>query len=101
MATTTAELTGVKETEGKKTVSFTDGVKTILSQMYTLFYRQGNNPHPMQKNFFSSGKDLSETVLLAKKHCETVGVRFVRVVPFISNLRADERKHMNLDPEQE
>ena len=60
--------------------------------LYTLFFRAGNNPHAMSKHFFLSG-ELRDVVLRAKKHCDTLGYRFVRIEPFISDLAADERKH--------
>ena len=60
--------------------------------LYTLFFRAGNNPHAMSKHFFLSG-DLRDVVIRAKKHCDTLGYRFVRIEPFISDLAADERKH--------
>lgn len=60
--------------------------------LYTLFYRSGSNPHPQVKNFFCEGT-IREVIDRAKKHCEIIACRFVRVQPFISNLNADERLH--------
>lgn len=60
---------------------------------YTLFYRQGRNPHPMTKNFHHIGS-LRDVVDRAKKHCEVLGARFVRIEPLFSNLENDERIHM-------
>lgn len=102
MSTATSTLTGSSlQSSEKPKVTFPDGVKQVLGGLYTLYYRQGNNPHPMSKNFFTNHASLQDIVLQAKKHCETLGVRFVRVVPFLNDLRADERKHMNLEPEQD
>jgi len=69
-------------------------LQKLLARVYTLYYRKGNNPHSMTKNFYSSGKDLMETVSIAKRHCEVIGGRFVRLEPLISDLRKDEAAHM-------
>lgn len=66
----------------------------LLKGIYTLYFRKGNNPHSMVKNFFATGKDLRENVEIAKKHCETIGARFVRLEPFLSDLRKDEMTHL-------
>lgn len=63
--------------------------------LYTLYYRKGNNPHAMTKNFYFAGS-LREVVERAKKHCETIGGRFVRIEPFVSDLAQDERSHLGL-----
>lgn len=61
--------------------------------LWVLHYRKGNNPHPMTKQFFCEG-ELRSVVERAKKHCETVGERFVRVEPFITDLAQLERQHL-------
>ena len=68
------------------------GKLTEKKNLYTLFFRAGNNPHAMSKHFFLSG-ELRDVVIRAKKHCDTLGYRFVRIEPFISDLAADERRH--------
>jgi hypothetical protein len=85
----------------KKATTPSEVVQKLLSGLYTLYYRQGNNPHPMQKNFYSTGANLRETVDIAKKHCENMGLRFIRVQPFINDLRADERVHNGSRDDQE
>lgn len=60
--------------------------------LYTLYFRRGSNPHPQVKNFFMNGT-MQEVVARAKKHCEVLGCRFVRIEPFISDLAIDERQH--------
>jgi len=64
----------------------------IKKNLYVLYYRAGNNPHAMQKHFFQTG-DMRQVVDRAKKHCEIMGYRFVRVEPFLFDLSADENKH--------
>lgn len=67
---------------------------------YTLFYRQGRNPHPMTKNFHHTGS-IRDVVERAKKHCEVLGARFVRIEPLFSNLENDERTHMGVKDNNE
>lgn len=85
MSTTSETLAGVKSS-----VTPSEVLQKLLNKVYTLYYRKGNNPHSMTKNFYSNGKDLMETVAIAKQHCEAIGGRFVRLEPFISDLRKDE-----------
>lgn len=61
-----------------------------LKQLYVLHYRQGNNPHPLQKYFLSDIKDFRQLVERAKKHCDTMNLRFVQVKPFLVNLAKEE-----------
>lgn len=75
-------------------VNLPEAMNKLLSRVYTLYYRKGNNPHAMTKQFYSTGKDLMETVTIAKRHCENIGARFVRLEPFLSDLLKDERQHM-------
>lgn len=76
-----------KELEGKKS-------------LWTLYYRKSNNPHPMTKNFWHEGS-LREVVERAKKHCETLGERFVRLEPFIVDLALAERQHLGVKDDNE
>jgi hypothetical protein len=106
MSSPTAALSGVNDGPkapelSKKNATPSEVVTKLLSGLYTLYYRQGNNPHPMQKNFFTNGANLRETVDIAKKHCENMGIRFIRVIPFLSDIRADERAHNGLRDDQE
>ena len=107
MSSPTAALAGVNDSpkppELSKPANYkpSEVVEKLLKGLYTLYYRQGNNPHPMQKNFYSTGANLRETVDIAKKHCENMGIRFIRVQPFISDIRADERVHNGSRDDQE
>lgn len=78
----------------KPQASMPEVMQKLLSRVYTLYYRKGNNPHSMIKNFYSTGKDMMESVTIAKRHCESIGARFVRLEPFLSDLRKDEQQHM-------
>ena len=59
---------------------------------YILYYRQGMSPHPQMKGFLLKG-DLQQGIARAKRHCETMGYRFVQLRPFISNLETEEKTH--------
>jgi hypothetical protein len=102
----TAALAGINDAPKtpeiqKKNATPTEVLEKLLTGVYTLYFRQGNNPHAMQKNFYSNGANLRETVDIAKKHCENMGIRFIRVQPFLSNLRAEERAHNGTKDDQE
>ncbi len=64
---------------------------------YTLYYRNGNNPHPQQKNFYLPTKDMKTVIERSKKHCETMGIRFVQVRPLWTNLDEEEKAMMRND----
>ena len=68
--------------------------------LWTLHYRKGNNPHPMTKNFWHEGS-LREVVERVKKHCETLGERFVRLEPFVVDLNLVERQHLGVKDDHE
>lgn len=84
-----------------KAASPNDALKKLLSNVFTLYYRKGNNPHPMVKNFYSNGKDLQEHVRIAKQHCESTNLRFIRLEKFISDLREDERVYSGREAESD
>ena len=75
-----------------------NGATEVKKSLWVLHYRKGNNPHPMTKNFWHEGS-LREVVERAKKHCETVGERFVRLEPFVTDLALTERQHLGLREE--
>lgn len=58
--------------------------------LYTLYYRQGMNPHPLQKNFYFEG-DLHSAIVRSRKHCELMGIKFISVRPFLSNIDEEEK----------
>ena len=60
--------------------------------LYVLYFRQGRNPHPMVKYFFFKG-NIKEAMTRTQNHCETMGVKFLRVEPFLSNLDAEEKAY--------
>lgn len=73
-------------------------LNTGKKNLWTLYFRAGSNPHAMTKHFFLEG-DIRDVVTRAKKHCDTLGYRFIRIEPFISDLALDERKHTGLTDE--
>ena len=62
------------------------------SEIFTLYYRQGMNPHPMQKNFRFPG-EFKYAIERGKNHCENMGLRFISVRPFIINLENEEKRN--------
>jgi hypothetical protein len=58
--------------------------------MYTLWYRSGDNPGAMTKNFNLPYNDMRTVIQRTKDHCDLMGYRFVRVKPFLSDLIKDE-----------
>lgn len=66
--------------------------------IYTLHYRRGDNPHPMQKNFkASSDLKIPQLVERCKNYCTTMSYRFISVGPWLSDLAMDEKKQTQLD----
>jgi hypothetical protein len=59
--------------------------------LYTLFYRQGNNPHPLQLNFILKTTEMRVVMERTKKHCDLMNYRFVRVQPFMTDLDRAEK----------
>ena len=72
-----------------------------LRDLYTLYYRKGQNPYPMAKNFHYKGqsldpqKNLLKAIDVGRGHCEQITARFIRCVPLISDLSLDEQKHQD------
>ena len=64
----------------------------VKPTMYSLWYRENTNPHPLYKFFFHEG-NLQSAIARGKVHCERMGQRFIFVRPFLSDLNADERRH--------
>ena len=81
------------------TPSKPNGFKPIsLTDLYTLYYRKGQNPFPMQKNFHSEG-GLTRAIQVGKDHCERITARFLRVNRFISDLNKEENDYLALENE--
>jgi hypothetical protein len=59
--------------------------------LFTLHYRQGNNPHPQSVMFFASGT-IQQIVERVKIFCSNTNKRFVQVSPSIINLDQEEKK---------
>lgn len=59
--------------------------------LYTLFFHRGGTHHVHIKMFFHSGL-FRDVIERAKKHCDLMNFRFIRVTPFISDLVEDEKK---------
>ena len=72
-----------------------------MRDLYTLYYRKGQNPYPMAKTFvcktqhLEPEKRLQKAMDVSRSHCEQITARFIRVVPFISDLSLDEQKHQD------
>jgi hypothetical protein len=60
--------------------------------LYVLWHRENSNPHPLSKYFWHEG-DLRSAIARGKNHCEKMGIRFIFVRPFLSDLEADEKRH--------
>lgn len=74
-------------------LDLSNSVEPAKKNMYILHYRKGDNPHPMTKFFFIEG-DIQKAMARARSHCDTMNYRFLRVDSFVSNLEADEQKHL-------
>ena len=63
----------------------------VLPQiLYSLYYRQGNNPHPQFTFFYLPATDMQKVTARAKRHCEVMNYRFVYVRPAIVDLDKEE-----------
>lgn len=58
--------------------------------LYTLFYIRGNAHHLYSKTFFHQG-EFKSVIERGKRHCDAMSYRFIKVIPFISDLVADEK----------
>lgn len=68
-----------------------------VSELYVLYYREGSNPHPMQKNFrMAKTHSFNDVVKRAKEHCEQMNLRFYQVRPWFSDFAAEEKRR-NID----
>ncbi len=58
--------------------------------LYTLYFREGRNPHPQFSFFNLPTRDMKMVTERAKKHCEIMNYRFVYVRPAIIDLDKEE-----------
>lgn len=59
--------------------------------LFTLYYREGQNPHAVFKIFLDSG-EFRGIIERAKKFCERTNKRFVRCEPTIINFDDEEKR---------
>ena len=76
-------------TESKKNVLFKEGEPRI----WALYYMFGTSS-PQQKLFSFDG-DMQGATMRARKHCEIMHYRFIRVRPGIVDLDYQESQYMN------
>jgi hypothetical protein len=57
---------------------------------FTLYFRQGRNPHPQFTFFDYPSKDMKLVVERAKRFCEQMSYRFVNVQPSVIDLDKEE-----------
>ena len=60
------------------------------SNRFTLYYRQGRNPHPQFTFFDYPSKDMKLVVERAKRFCDQMSYRFVYVQPSVTDLDKEE-----------
>lgn len=65
------------------------------SILWTLWYRKGNNPHPLTLNFNLASQDWRVACERAKRHCEVMNYRFIHVAPFLTDLDKAENFLLN------
>lgn len=63
-----------------------------LKSLFMLYYRTGNNPHPMQIFFFAEGP-INQIIERAKRFCDNTNKRFHFCIPAIIDLDAEEKKY--------
>lgn len=68
---------------------------TTVRIQYTLYYRQGQNPHAQFLFFYFSSSDIRKVVDRIKRHCEVMNYRFVSVRPSFVDIDADEKRATN------
>lgn len=73
--------------------SLDDAIENGLKkEMYVLYYIGGGSPHTQCKFFESELQNFQSIIQRCKDHCLAMGIRFVRVQPFLSDLVGDENK---------
>ena len=72
-----------------------DGVPEVdpLENVWTLTFRQGQNPRTQTKNFRFAGS-LREAIERFRLYCEKTNRTFIVVTPFLSQFEIEEKKHL-------
>ena len=70
-----------------------DLIPTEQSLLYILYYRHGNTQHTDWKHFNFKGS-FRDAIERGKAHCQKMNLRFISVKPFLSDLVADEARHV-------
>lgn len=65
----------------------------VSKTRYVLYYMGGGNPHTQWTEFESEQTEFRKVVDRAKDFCQKTNRRFVRVVPAITDLNAEEKRH--------
>lgn len=72
-----------------------------LGDLYTLYYRKGQNPFPLIKVFHYEGKssdpkkNLLKAIDRGREFCERITARFLRVEPFVCDLDAQAEDYVD------
>ena len=64
--------------------------ESFTNNRFTLYYRQGRNPHPQFTFFDYPSKDMKLVVERAKRFCDQMSYRFVNVQPSVTDLDKEE-----------
>jgi hypothetical protein len=64
---------------------------------YVLYFREGRNPHPQFLTFDHPSTDMKVVVERVKRYCDTMGMRFVSVSPFLVDLDKEEIRRRGED----
>ena len=64
-----------------------------LENLWTLTFRQGQNPRTQTKNFRFTGS-LREAIERFRLYCEKTNRTFIVVVPFLSHFENEEAQHL-------
>ncbi len=70
-----------------------------IKDVYTLYYRKGQNTFPMIKHFIFKGRpgnsnhdNLLKAIDFCRQHCEMITARFLRCEPFIADFTREEER---------
>lgn len=76
-----------------KIVEARDPATFPVTTRYTLFYREGRNPHP-QFSFidFPSSSTIMNVVARAKEFCDKMGYRFVNIQQSVIDMEKEEAR---------
>jgi hypothetical protein len=71
--------------------------ENLEKPIYVLYYRKGNEHVIQAKHFQSDLRYMHQVISRCKTHCEKVGIRFIKVLPFLVDLDEEERRHLGPD----